>query len=312
MKKMCFFLLSALCYFSLSAQVELVPSTEKTEIVQEKTEFQLMEDTLAILSYAIVNDSLEMNRFAACKKFIPNLVKALKTPNSFDQPFDRLKTISILYPRDSSFRVFTWQLYVNENDYRYYGAIQMNSPELQLHALIDRSHEVEDTEYEILSSQKWYGALYYNILDFESEEGTKYLLFGFDGSSFFNKRKVVDVLSFEKQKPLFGSPVFAEPSEGRPPLLKNRLVVNYSSEASSKLNYDEFLNAIVMDNLMAFGETIDGPRMVPDGSYKGYQLQAGKWILIEKLFTQTQEKPPMPAPVLGKERKKRKDLFGNR
>ncbi|MEY3369157.1 MAG: hypothetical protein RI973_2312, partial [Bacteroidota bacterium] len=86
------------------------------------------EDSLGYFGFLVINDSASENRFASCKLLIKTLVKALQVENSFHYPFEQLQTVSILYPPDSTFRIFTWQLYVDENDYRYYGAIQMNSP----------------------------------------------------------------------------------------------------------------------------------------------------------------------------------------
>ena len=175
------------------------------------------EDTLAILAYAVVNDSIEQERFAACKVLITSLVKALKTPNSFNYPFSRLQSLSIMAPPDSSFRIFTWQLFVNDSTYRYYGTIQMNQTELKLFPLIDRSFEMDiPPTYEQLTHDNWYGALYYNLRQFDTKEGRKYLLIGYDAFSFFDKRKVIDILSFDDQgKPIFGAPVFVR-EEAKP------------------------------------------------------------------------------------------------
>jgi hypothetical protein len=158
------------------------------------------EDTIALMGYAIVNDSLQTNRYAACKKLILTLKEALKMNNSFSYSFDRVKTVSIQYPQDSSFRIFTWQLYADKDTYRYYGAIQVNTSDLTLHPLIDRSGDIENANVEQfeLTPDKWYGALYYRILETETAAGKYYLLFGFDGYRFFHKRKLIDVLSFQE------------------------------------------------------------------------------------------------------------------
>ena len=296
--------------FSLQASNPTIDSTFKT--------IKAYEDTLGYLSYLIVNDSIEANRFTAVNKFIPTLVKALKVKNSFDYPFERLKSVSILYPADSTFRVFTWQLYVNESDYRYYGAIQMNSGALKLIPLIDRSFEVIDLEQEILSAEKWYGALYYNIKEFDTPAGKKYLLFGYDGYSFFTKRKVVDVLSFQNGKAAFGAPVFISEDPDYPFLPKNRLVLTYSAEASVKTNYDGHLDLIIHDHLieMASGIASQGPVKLPDGSYEGYKLQDGHWTYVPKIFDHIYENEEAtrqePLFDTSQPRKKRKDLFGNR
>ena len=89
----------------------------------------------------------------------------------------------------------------------------MNSVDLKLHRLLDRPGNPLNIESRELNTEQWLGAVYYNIFQFESSEGTQYLLFGFDGKSFFSKRKVLDVLKFREGKPVFGSPVFVKQKE---------------------------------------------------------------------------------------------------
>jgi hypothetical protein len=265
---------------------------------------------LGLLSFLIVNDSLEENRLLAVKKFIPTLVKALKQENSFQYPFERLKSISIQYPADSTFRIFTWQLYVDENDYRYFGAIQMNTSSLKLFPLKDRSFEVADVHNDILPPEKWYGAVYYNLKEFDTNEGKKYLLFGYDGFGFHTKRKLVDVLSFKDGKPVFGSPVFVSTDPDHPHEPKNRLVLTFSAAASVKLNYDGHLDMIIFDHLINGSSEVpgQGPTNLPDGSYEGYQLKNGQWEYVYKVFDHVYETAPREEPVLNSSKKK--DVFG--
>lgn len=268
-------------------------------------QIHILEDTLGVLGYATLNDSADITRMAACHKLIPMLVKALKFENSFHYKFDRLHTISIQYAPDSSFRIFTWQLYVNKDDYRYFGAIQMNTPALKLFALSDRSMKVEDPENEILSPEKWYGSLYYNIREFKSGKEKKYLLFGYDAFSYWEKRKIIDVLSFKDGQPVFGAPVFVtkEPEKN---FTKNRFVLQYSSEASARLNYDEEMKMIVYDHMEAMA-TERGVILVPDGTYEAYEYSKGVWKHIDKLENTIMDTPPIPMPVLDANKK---DIFG--
>ncbi len=268
------------------------------------------EDTLAILAYAVVNDSIEQERFAACKVLITSLVKALKTENSFKYPFSRLKSLSIMAPPDSSFRIFTWQLFVNDSTYRYYGAIQMNKRELKMFPLIDRSFEMDvPPTYEQLANDNWYGALYYNIRQFDTKEGRKYLLMGYDAFEFFDKRKVIDVLSFdEKGIPLFGAPIFAR-DKAKPGLKEQRLIFEYSAAASIRVNWDEQYKMILFDHLITFPSPYGrGMTQVPDGSYDGLRFEKGQWKFIDKVFNDTQDEPPFPEPVL--DARKGKDISG--
>jgi hypothetical protein len=277
---------------------------------EDRAAIHKTEDTLAILAFSILRDSLPEGRFAACRQFIPILVRALKTPHSFEYAFERLNTISIQYPRDSSFRIFTWQLYVDENDYRYFGAIQMNTPELKLFPLVDRSQnlEGEDLEQAVLSPENWYGVLYYNLYQVDQPRGNYYLLFGYDAYRFYQKRKLIDVLRFDRDgKPVFGAPVFVHRERGMPPT-KNRVLLQYSSESTVRLNYDEELKIIIFDHLIEMaGFMGEGANKYPDGSYEGYRLENGLWRHIPKVWDQVSDEPPRPFPILDT---RKKDILG--
>ncbi|NUN99822.1 MAG: hypothetical protein HUU01_04310 [Saprospiraceae bacterium] len=288
----------------LSAQPKPKLTAEALANLSEK------EDTLALLAYAIVNDSLPEHRFGTCRVFIPKLVEALKTENSFQYPFDRVKAVSIQYPPDSTFRIFTWQLYVDTSDYRYYGAIQMNTPDLKLYPLVDRSFNLKSNpEQALLTPEEWYGALYYNIREVKNGKEKYYLLFGYDGFTFFNKRKLIDVLTFQQDgKPRFGAPVFVHEKKGFPTTTKNRVMLEYSAESSVKLNYEETMEMIVFDHLISMGGVYgQGAGNFPDGSYEAYELKNGLWRHKEMLPVTPMDQAPRPSPVLDT---RKKDIFG--
>jgi hypothetical protein len=300
--------IAGLFFPGLFAQTQKKQSVRPTAAGLEK--MKTAEDTLALLAYAVINDSIELERFAACKVLITSLVRTLKVENSFKYPFDRLKSISILAPPDSSFRIFTWQLYVNDSTYRYYGAIQRNQTALQLYPLIDRSFEMEVPPlYEQLNPDNWYGALYYNIRQFDTREGRKYLLMGYDAFEFFEKRKIIEVLSFDKEGvPVFGAPVFhrENPPPGPP---ENRMFFEYSAEAVVKVNWDEQYKMILFDHLIQFPSPFArGMTAVPDGSYDGLQFQKGQWYFQDKVFKDSQEEVPFPEPIL--DSRKSRDISG--
>jgi hypothetical protein len=274
-----------------------------------------IEDSLAILAYAVVNDSFEMNRFGACRALIPALVRALRVENSFNYRFDRLKSLSIMAPPDSSFRIFTWQLFVNDSTYKYFGAIQMNTASLKIYPLTDKSAEMEDSfEDMILTHDNWYGSLYYNLQQFEAKGGNKYLLIGFDAFSFFERRKIIDVLSFDKTgKPSFGDTVFdmekTDKDAERPAPL--RIVLEYSAEAGVRCNFDLQYEMVLFDHLdivpSPFGR---GMTQIPDGSVEGLKLEKDRWKHISKVFNDVMnEEQTQIEPILDKQ--KGKNVLGN-
>jgi len=298
-----FFLAAA----ALPAQSKQKPAGSLTPPAIEQ--LHLAEDTLALLAYAVVNDSIEQERFGACRALITALVRNLKVDNSFRYPFERLKSVSIMAPPDSSFRIFTWQLFVNDSTYRYYGAIQMNQGPLQLYPLIDRSMEMDiPPTYEQLPSDRWYGALYYTIRQFDTKQGRKYLLFGYDAFEFFTKRKVIDVLSFDQAgKPVFGAPVFERKNAVGPPEM--RMFFEYSAETSIRVNWDEQYGMVLFDHLIPMPSPFGrGITAVTDGSYDGLKLEKGRWVFVEKVFNDFMEKEFRPEPIL--DARKQKDILG--
>jgi hypothetical protein len=290
------------------------------------------EDSIDVLSGLMLHDTLAQSRFISCKFIIKHLVQALKVDNSFHYPFSQLQRISIQYPADSSFRIFTWQLYVDANEYRYFGAIQLNTKQLQLIPLSDRSATIVNPQKTLTTNDDWFGAIYYNIEQVDSKEfGRYYMLFGYDANSFYVRRKLIDVLQIKDNKAHFGLPVFTIPpdileekkkiaeynatvpegnrikisdaellaKQGKGEIL-NRFMVTYSAEASAILNYDPEYELILLDNMIEAGGNYPGQGQVyvPDGSYRGFKLQEdGTWLQVEKVFNDFQEEAPRPMPL---------------
>ncbi len=280
----------------------------------DATDWPEVEQKVVAWGHTIIKDSLLTNRQQAAKDLSELLSATLTQPGSFQYPFDSVKTISILYDADSTFRIFTWQLYVDVDQYDYFGFIQLNRPQPKVVSLRDRSDSKTmaelDLTYDQLDANHWYGALYYKIISFDTPEGKKHLLFGFDGYRFFEKRKLIDVLTFSQEgQPRFGSPVFAPTEPNRPDLTKSRIMLQFSAETTVSLNYNDRLGMIVFDHLYPYKGPY-GNTYVPDGSYEGYILQNGQWFYVDKIFDQVSEKPPMPAPILDK--RKGKNIVGEK
>lgn len=283
----------AFCFLLLCATPVFGQSEGLSE--NSKNFIKSQEDTMAFLAYSLLHDSTAEARFLACRELIPALVESLKQPNSFEYKFNRLgQHVSIQYPADSSFRIFTWQLHISAEEYRYYGAIQLNESELQLFPLIDRSFELpeEDIQYMPLSPDRWYGNVVYDIQDITLENGEKYyLLYGADTYGAYRRRKLLDVLQFVDGKARFGKSIFpATPGQ----MARHRILLEYSAAVSVTLRYDSDLQQIMMDHLiMIEGPHGEGPVHVPDGSYEAFKLEDdGNWVYVEKVFDHIYEEAP--------------------
>lgn len=272
---------------------------------EETGYFESVEDSLIALGQTLLRDSIAEHRQEAATKIKALLTEALQQKNAFQYSFPALRAISVQYPQDSTFRLFTWQLYVSENDYQYGGILQTNSAEPQLRWLEDQSGKARMPEHEVMSPDRWYGALCYNIKQVGKKGDRYYLLFGYDGYEFFRKRKIIDVLVFREGQLEFGAPVFVH----GPGKVKHRIVREYSAEVGTRLNYDDVLEMIMFDHLIGQnGPHGEGLTYYPDGSYEGYKLnRKGQWEHVEKVFDQVSEEAPRPSPVLDN---RDKDIFG--
>ncbi|MBX7107854.1 MAG: hypothetical protein K1X61_04315 [Chitinophagales bacterium] len=268
------------------------------------------EDSLRQLSDIILDGGEQGIRQNACYSFIRKLVNALQLPGSFDYPFDSLKRISILVADDKSFRIFNWQLPLASGKQRYFGAIQLrDDAELKLFPLYDYSDNMLHPEDTITNSERWYGALYYRMLTVKGHGKKYFMLFGWDGNNLRSNKKVLEVLSFTKEKePVFGAAIFDFGKHSERNDIK-RFMLEYKKDAEVSLNYDADLQMITFDHLIPQDpSTKDLPfTYVPDGSYDAFSWKHGKWNFIDNIFTSTMQEAPFPDPVdFGKEKLRRK------
>lgn len=260
------------------------------------------EDSLKILSSHIIGGITAAERLNADSNFTKMLVRALKTPNSFYYPFDSLINISRLVPPDSSFKIFTWQMNINDEVTRQHGAIQMNmgNGSLKLFPLIDKSDNTTDMVDTVGDNFGWIGAVYYRIIEKHANDKNFYTLLGYDENNISSNKKLVEVLTFNNGLPVFGGNYFTPVNEIFAKA-GSRFIMEYKKNAGPRLNYDDDLDMIVYEHLISeTGEPQKKYTYIPDGDYEGLQWRNGRWIHIEKIFTQMlkEGQAPVPKPVM--------------
>lgn len=299
MKKLFLFAAYILC--------TLVCFSQRIKKTDEKY-LQQKEDSLKSYALNLVQAINAENRFKADSLFTKMFVRALKTNNSFYYPFDSLETISKLYPPDSSFRIFTWQMVINDNIIRQHGAIQMKTLDgsLKLYPLIDKSDVTINVADTIGNNKGWIGAVYYRIIQTKSGNQNYYTLLGYDENNIRSNRKIIEVLNFINDEPQFGGHYFSfEEDSVKIPTI-SRYIMEYKKSTGARLTYDENLGMIVFEHLESeSNEPKKKWTLIPDGDYEGFKWTNGKWVHVEKVFNQItpEGKEPVPSPI--------KDAQGN-
>ena len=299
MKKPCLFIICILSNFLCFSQ--RITKNDYAFLKQK-------EDSLKGYANDMVQTINPQNRFTADSLFTKMFVRALKTNNSYYYSFDSLQTISKLYPPDSSFRIFTWQLVINDNVIRQHGAIQMKTPDgsLKLYPLIDKSDVTINIADTIGNNKGWIGAVYYRMIQTKSGNQNYYTLLGFDENNIRSNRKIIEVLNFIDDEPRFGGRYFSYENDTLKQPATSRFILEYKKDAGARLNYDENLDMIVFEHLESeSNEPKKKWTLIPDGDYEGFKWKNGKWVHINKVFTQItpEGNEPVPNPI--------KDAQGN-
>jgi len=282
-KTSCFILSILLC---IGTNVFAQHSLTKTS----KAILKIKEDSLFVIGKQIVASEEASVRFRSDSQFTRLLVRSLKTPFSFNYPFDSLTTISRLYSPDSLFRIFTWQVSRDADLHRRHGAIQMRTADgsLKLFPLIDRSIVIQNQEDTVTNNEWWVGAIYYKVIKKVYNNKNYYTLFGYDENSIRSTKKRIEVLTFdEKGSPVFGGKYFTFEKDTINKPVQSRYTVEYKKNGNGRILYDDELDMIIYDHLISeSNEPAKKFTYIPDGDYEGFKWVNGKWQHIEKVFNQ--------------------------
>jgi len=293
MSKLCLSLISFLLIGNYSfAQI---PGSEMKAL-------QKKEDSLQTLSLQIIQGRTDAERFTADSQFTKMFVRALKIKNSFYYSFDSLLTISKLVPEDSSFKIFTWQMVINDNLTRQHGAIQIKTEDgsLKLFPLIDKSDVTVNEEDTVGNNFGWIGAVYYKIIEKHAFGKAYYTLLGYIENNISSNKKVIEILTFNNGQPLFGGSYFSFQDNSVIKKYAARYIMEYKKNASPRLTYDPDQDMIIYEHLISeSGEPQKKYTYIPDGDYEGLVWRDGKWVHIQKVFTQktAEGQEPVPAPI---------------
>lgn len=261
----------------------------------QNVEIAKIEDSLIVNADSMYNVFLPDLRTQYCETFVKQLVRALKTPNSYNYPFEKLgKVINIVDAPGKDFRIFNWVIAVSNVSIRYYGAIQMPGESLKLFPLIDGAAEIDNNpEIAELTNQKWFGAIYYDIIKKEVGGKAIYTLLGKNSSNIMSNRKVLEPMQFTENGVSFGAPIFNIPGKKI-----NRFILEYRKDVNVSMKWDKEYNAITFDRLTS--QMNDPNRkytFVPTGQYDGLKWENGRWTLIEDIIpVQVFKDGEAPAP----------------
>ncbi|HNR20370.1 MAG TPA: hypothetical protein PKN75_09200 [Bacteroidia bacterium] len=265
--------------FYLSVLFISVLSFDVTAQPDYKTELKSLGDS-------IFRGSTDSVRVICSNRTLEILGELLKNPTSFTENFDSIKTLSTLHSPDKTLRFYQWALPVMEtNSYKIFGFIQTynhKKKSVEVYQLKDIEADKYEAMDKKLSPEKCYNAVYYKIIETKFKKNKYYTLLGWRGNNLLTTIKVIDVLSFENSKPVFGAKIF-EASNYQLTYgdinKKYRIIFEYNAQAVMTLRYEQKMKTIVYDHLSASKSSLKGMEqfMGPDFTYDGFKWKKGKW-----------------------------------
>lgn len=255
--------------------------------------FRSAEQDLSLLQKKAFHSRSERDRIEGNKEFIMAWDKIIINPKILQYPFDSLKDISVLSPRNKKFKLITWNLQKDDGTHIFFGYLLVNTSKevrtgfmkhetveaYEYFKLADRSMTIKNPETYIGSPEKWFGMLYTQLIECDDY----YTLIGWDGNDKLTTRKFVDILYFRQNgDAVFGKDVFKFPRKN-----PKRLMFECSSDVVMSVKYDHKRNQIVYSHLgpKQEGNLLEGQFQYygPDGSYDALELKKGKWVTIEDI-----------------------------
>jgi hypothetical protein len=265
---------------------------------QDINVFSTSEDSLKKIAVNILYGESDSMRYSAYRTFSDMLSNTLHIENSFSYPFDSLTSIARLTSPDEKFRLFNWNLPKDDGTYEYFSIIQMNSKsgkDYRLIKLSDGSASIKKPETAVLDQNNWFGALYYRMIEKKYRHKTYYALLGWDGNDRYTRKKIIEVLTFDKEMaPVFGERIF----KGKDYSQNTRIIFEYSATAALSLKYEKHIYQkvkhfgkhswtkrrhsymIVFDHLVPLDQSLEGVSryLVPSGSiFDAFVFRKGCW-----------------------------------
>ena len=245
-------------------------------IAQDKSLMADYQSQLQALFEEVYNAPTDNQRYSANESAIQLLTEALGEENSFRWEWDFGKRVSVLTAPDKKFRIFTWPVVNDEGDFECFGIVQAldeKKNEYQLFLLSDKSDEIINRQEEVLSHDRWMGAVYQELVTTTYEGKSYYTLLGWNGVGFLTQRKIIEPISFKSghAQPIFGQNLFRKERNLR------RVVLEYTHDAMVNLRYEEqFVRNVERVRAKRTGTSQRYSRQGPPPRGKGRKGRKGK------------------------------------
>lgn len=241
---------------------------------QDKAVMADYQSQLQVLFEEVYSAPTDNQRYHANESAVNLMAAALAENNSIRWTWDFGTRVSVLTAPDKKFRIFSWPVVNDAGEYECFGFVQSlneKTDQYDLYILNDKSQEIVNRQEEVLAHDRWYGAVYQELVVTSHEGKTFYTLLGWSGVDCLTQRKVIEPICFKSSSsaPIFGQSLFKNDRNLR------RVVLEYKRDAMVNLWYDEqFVRTVERVRAKRTGSTVrQGP---PPRNYNPKKRKKGK------------------------------------
>jgi len=297
-------------FFLFSFCLSIVSAQNTVKLADNQDIMHLLDSTRKVKS--------DSARILLNQEFFNKLIDFISDHSEDEINFDSINMGNVV-SEDGIIRILSWNVQLNNGD-NYYGGLIFHKTLKKVIPLEIKKSELTISDDKLFRDGDWPAGIYYRIIQRKINTGTNYTVLSWDGFNRRTARKSIDVISFDNNgNVVFGSPVF-KTKEG----LKNRVVNEYSANASFSLNYNRQKvtlsgvrrsqrkiedEMIVMDRLIPLNEELKDQRWayVPAGNiYDAYIFLDGFWVFTEDIVARNE---PTPKTETTKRKNMELDLF---
>jgi hypothetical protein len=207
----------------------------------------------------------------------------LKSDSSFYFDYQEIEHIGKITSQNKRINIFTWNIPLRTG-MLFRGFIQCSNGNI---FPLKQENTFKPSETEQYNYENWYGALYYEIVDFQIDDITYYALLGWSVPNTKNHIKLIDILSIKDNIPMFGLNIFDDEKREEDfytmanGMLKSRsrAIFEYDANSTMLLVYNsknkqfefEHLSPmqVINEQIVSYGA---------DLSTDIYKLKKGKWV----------------------------------
>ena len=259
---------------------ELFFKLKKTEIKKNKRYNLINKEDLNKKDTTSIKDTI-INKDSIINIIAEKFYKSLDNEKSFTYPYKKLRYMGKITSEDQKLRIYSWNFLNSKKEVRNFCFIQhKDKNKINTYKLADNNHPVSYLDKQVLTPEKWYGAVYYQITPIKHKGKKYYTLIGWDANNKKTQKKIIDIIYFDQNQMYLGAPLFSINYKKY-----NRVALEYSARVVVNVKYFKNRKMIIFDHIgpTDYGRNGNYEFYGPDMTHDAFKQTQIGWVYQENI-----------------------------